>query len=227
MQSYSPALILSKYLVVFEKSTATWPTRVRFDPGNLKPQPDVPGYSNLVKTLKADEEPRTKFLISLLTKLGLEVNHEGASMPSLTPLHLSTLYPDEAHELYDSWDEIISKEGNEEYIRSDTDVFKIMRPGFSPGTTEAMISVRDAEDTDGAAAKILVLYESTRPREISSFNFTEYYKSLEQYRRNEEHIGASEATEWGNILLYGSVVTSTNTMLEKYGYGFLRDVCDC
>jgi len=196
--------------------TLTLLTRARFDPASLNPQPDVPGYGELVKQLRADEEPRTKFLVSLLTKLGLEANHEGASVPSLTPLHLTSLYPDEAHELYDSWDEIISKEGNNEFIRADTDVFKILRPGFSPGTKETMIVVRDSEDADGGTAKTLVLYESTRPSEISSFNFTDYYASLKHYRSNEKSIGGVEAADWGNVLLYGSVVTSTNTMLEKY-----------
>ena len=154
-------------------------------------------------------------MASLLTKLGLDVNQEGASIPALTPLHLASLYPDEAQELYDSWDEIISKNGNDEYIRAENDVFKIMRPDFSPGTTEAMITVRDAEDPDGTLSKTLVLYESTRPREISAFSFTEYYANLRQYRLSQEKIAGVEATDWGNLLLYGSVVTSTNTMLEK------------
>ena len=161
-------------------------------------------------------------MISLLSKLGLDVNHEGTAVPSLTPLHLTSLYPDEAHELYDSWDEIIFKERNDEYIRADADVFKLLRPGFSPGTRDAMITVRDVEDMEESATKTLVLYETTRPREISSFDFVKYYDSLKYYRASEESIGSSEATDWGNLLLYGSVVTSTNTMLEKYD-GLVRE----
>ncbi len=173
----------------------------------MNPQPDIPGYASLVKTLRADDEPRIQLLRGCLTKLGLEVNSATASAPTLSALHLTALYPDEVHELAYSMDEILSKEGNNTYIRAESDVFELIHSATSDSLATELV----AEGGDGV--KQLILYENRHPSrsEVPSFDYVEYFKRLQHYRRTEH----SDAVEWGNVLMYGKVVTSTNTMLEK------------
>jgi len=60
-----------------------------------------------------------------LEKLGLLVNHEVSSVPSLSRLHLSSMHHFLIPELLASWDEIIIKENSEEYIIGENDTFHL------------------------------------------------------------------------------------------------------
>jgi len=168
----------------------------------------LPDYDNLIKTLKADDGPRTQLLKGCLTKLGLEVNTDTASVPPLSALHLTALYSDEVQELAQSWDDIISKEGNDVLIRSENDILKVIA-GSDVGDAPAEVFAEG--DT---YIKPLLVHDSgyPDPSAVPSFDFDEFYNRLQFYRKAKD----PEAREWGNLLLYGKVVTSTNTMLEKY-----------
>lgn len=62
------------------------------------------------------------------------------------------------------------------------------------------------------AIRRVVSYDEAwpEPKETPYFNHAVYYSSLREYRATDP-----EAEEWGDVLLYGEVVTSTNTLLEK------------
>jgi biotin--protein ligase len=49
------------------------------------------------------------------------------------------------------------------------------------------------------------------PKETPYFNHAVYYSSLQEYRERD-----GDAETWGDAFMYGEVVTSTNTLLEKY-----------
>ncbi len=191
--------------------TGAGPT-TRFDPANLLPHPDVPGYADVVKTLKADDESRRQLLRAVLAKLGLDVVG-GGGPPSPPPLsaalHLAALYPDETEELAHALGDVVSREGNDAYIRAEHDVFQLMHTYDGPETAAADDKAADAP------VKQLVLYETRHPArsEVPSFDFAEYFASVQHYRRTTD----GDAVDWGNLLMYGKVVTSTNTLLEKYG----------
>jgi biotin--protein ligase len=203
---------------------------------NLEAQPDVPGYDELRKALAADEAARTNFLKACLTKLGLEVSQEPSAVPSLSKLHLSALDPQDAGGLVHSWGEIISKEDGEELIRAENDAFHIEHEDTRWSLKELQSAVGavlpadkapengttteetvEGSDEDGiidynAVVKTLVCHEEAwpEPKETPYFNHHVFYSSLREYRRRER-----EADEWGETLMYGEVVTSTNTLLEK------------
>lgn len=65
-----------------------------------------------------------------------------------------------------------------------------------------------------ALTKHLVAHETALPdgKETPHFNHHAYYANLKAFA--QQHARESRA-EWGRTLLYGEVVTSTNTMLEK------------
>jgi biotin--protein ligase len=205
----------------------------RFAAVNLDPKCSVPGYSNLVKALADDDEPRANFLKASLTKLGLIVSQETISVPSLSRLHLSSLHPFLVPELLSSWEEIITAEDGEEYIKGENDTFHLEKqvsrwtlnslvkslPGIS-GTNEE----NKADQVDGAGSddriidfnaitKRLIPHEIDWPgtKETPYFNHHSFYGNLKAYQEE----GLSEAEEFGKYLMYGEVVTSTNTMLEK------------
>lgn len=62
--------------------------------------------------------------------------------------------------------------------------------------------------------KRLVLHESSLPesKQTPYFNHNAFFANLQHYNRT---ISRNVDASFGNVLLYGEVVTSTNTLLEK------------
>lgn len=206
---------------------------------NLEPHPDVEGYDKLIEALARDDDKRTSFLKACLTKLGLEINPDNTSIPSLSKIHLSALDPQEVGGLLTSFDSIITQDENgEELIKGENDTFHIEHadtrwsvkdlqstleathissPTDDQKDTKTKLDPARAAAIDGLidhnrTLKTIVPHESAwpEPKETPYFNHADYYSSLVSFRRRE-----SDAYEWGAHLLYGEVVTSTNTLLEK------------
>jgi biotin--protein ligase len=208
---------------------------IRFAPVNLDPNSDGPGYPAVVKALAEDDESRVNFLKACLAKLGLIISQETSSVPSLSRLHLSSQHHFLVPELLASWEDIITKEDGEEYIRGENDTFHLEKqssrwslgslvkalplPGISATNQE-----QEADETANAGSddrivdyntitKRIIPHETEWPgtKETPYFNHHSFYANLKGYQ--EESGG--EADEFGKSLLYGEVVTSTNTILEK------------
>ncbi|KAI5922469.1 biotin-protein ligase [Camillea tinctor] len=194
---------------------------------NLSPHHDVDGYDELIASLRADDNARTTFLKACLTKLGLDVSQDSSGVPSLSRLHLSSLISSDVDDLLHSWEDIISKEDGEEYIRADHDTFHLQKPE----TRWTMDELKDSLPTNDSAGELTSISSSEQPmidyttitKQIVThenawpeakvtpyFNHNAFYASLKDYRMIEK-----ESEEWGSHLMYGEVVTSTNTLLEK------------
>ncbi|KAL2022434.1 hypothetical protein VTK56DRAFT_5263 [Thermocarpiscus australiensis] len=198
-----------------------------FDAVILARQPDVSGYDALIDALSEDEGARTSFLKACLTKLGLEVSQGISAVPSLSKIHLSSLHHTEVGELLYSLDDIISKTDGEEYIKGENDLFHLEKPDSRwsfAALNEALSREFEASKRDtgrvspdptadySSVPKRIVSHESAwpDPKETPYFNHAVYYSSLQEFRAKEP-----EAERWGDLLMYGEVVTSTNTLLEK------------
>ncbi|KAJ4287429.1 biotin holocarboxylase synthetase [Collariella sp. IMI 366227] len=199
-----------------------------FDAVNLGHQTGVPGYDELIAVLKEDEEARTLFLKGCLVKLGLEVSPGTSHVPSLSKIHLSALHPAEVGELLCSFEDIITKDSGEEYIKGDTDLFHLEKPD----SRWSLTALSEALSTDFEASKRspgrsspdptvsdynkipkrIVSHDEAwpEPKETPYFNHAVYYSSLREFRAQDP-----EAETWGNVLMYGEVITSTNTLLEQ------------
>jgi biotin--protein ligase len=207
-------------------------TVIRFAAVNLDSKCSVPGYSSLVEALADDDEPRTEFLKACLAKLGLVVSVETTSVPPLSRLHLSSLHHFLVPELLSSWEEIITRESGEEYIKGENDTFHLEKqdsrwslnslvktlplPGISDAKDEdkADVAGSDGRILDyNAITKRLIPHEAQWPgtKETPYFNHHSFYGNLRAYQQER----LSEAEQFGKYLMYGEVVTSTNTMLEK------------
>ncbi|KAI1323871.1 class II aaRS and biotin synthetase [Xylariaceae sp. FL0255] len=205
-----------------------------FAAANLNRQHSVEGYDQLIAALQAGESDRVSFLKACLTKLGLEVNQESSGVPSLSHLHLSSIVSSDVDDLLHSWEEIITKEEDgEEFIRAEHDVFHLERNDTrwsmsklkeslpprneitgEPLTTPLSSSVAAAEAVIdySTVTKHIVTHDSAWPEAKATpyFNHHAFFSSLKQYRQTD-----TEAEEWGGFLMYGEVVTSTNTLLDK------------
>lgn len=130
-------------------------------------------------------------------------------------------------EILSSFDDIITKTDGEEYIKGENDLFHLEKPD----SKWSLASLSKALSSEFEASKIktgrvspdptadyssvpkrIVSHETgwPEPKETPYFNHGVYYSSLGEFRAAEP-----EAEEWGDALMYGEVVTSTNTMLEK------------
>ncbi|KAI0145511.1 class II aaRS and biotin synthetase [Xylariaceae sp. FL1272] len=202
-----------------------------FAAANLSPHHHIDGYDKLMATLKEHDADRVSFFKACLTKFGLEVNQESSGAPSLSLLHLSSIVSSEVDDMLHSWEEIISREDGEEYIRGENDVFHIEKhetrwamnkledslpPNDTAGELTTPLSSKDGTNEAmidyTTITKRIVAHEKAWPEAKATpyFNHHAFYSDLKEYRKTN-----TEAEEWGNFLMYGEVVTSTNTLLEK------------
>lgn len=198
---------------------------------NLDKSAGGPEYAKVVDQLEADDKARTDFLKACLAKLGLRVNQETATVPSLSCLHLSSVDSEDTGRLVSSLEEIISKEGDKEYLKDDNDTFLIERPDAfrMEELEEALSSVNDpaeetkADQSSSTTEDRIVDYNSIVKRllihkELPSSKITPYWNHHAFYTHLRTYQSQSKEAilDFGRHLLYGEVVTSTNTILEKY-----------
>ncbi|KAL8953923.1 MAG: hypothetical protein Q9222_000210 [Ikaeria aurantiellina] len=205
-------------------------THPEFAAVNLDPTVDVPGFPEMLKALKEDDQQRIDFLKACLLKLGLRVNREETTIPSLSRLHFSSVTPLDTSQLVDALQDITVEEEGERYIKDENDTFHLEEP-----STWTLSSIADAlpqssqmegnDQKDGfeenhdmiidynKVIKRLVIHKEDKPesKDTPYFNHNAYFANLKHYqdRSRDDHLS------FGKHLLYGEVVTSTNTMLEK------------
>ncbi|GAB0133987.1 hypothetical protein EsDP_00002375 [Epichloe bromicola] len=194
-----------------------------FAPANLSPQPGIPEYADLVSRLQEDDDARFNFLGACLGKLGLEVSAENAALPTLSDIHLSAVDSSHVSELLCAWADVIDKENNGEYIKGEGDTFRIQSDQDGLPVRDLLRALHGAGDHHhptgetgiidySTITKHIVAHENAPPTTEMTprFNHGLYYSSLDRFQRIEEG-----AETWGNVFMYGDVVTSTNSLLEK------------
>lgn len=199
----------------------------RFAAVNLTKGGDVPGYGELVRALDEDDKRRTDFITACLIKLGLRVNAEPHAVPHLSSLHLTSANPSDVAQLVASWGDIITTlEDGQEYIKGEHDTFHLEKSTGSL-SQHALAGVNDESDkTDDSSGnddrildydkvvKRLIVHESDRPsiKETPYWNHDTFFSNLAHYQAQSKN----SHSEFGRYLLYGEVLTSTSTMIEKY-----------
>lgn len=198
----------------------------RFSPVNLDKEAEVPGFDKVVEALANDNQQRIDFLKACLWKLRLEVNQEQVVVPSLSRLHLSSVLPAATSELVASLADIICWKDGSEYIEDENDTFCLERTSaWSLGSMASALPHEEDEKADtkftdedriidyNTVTKYIVLHEEGAPqsKDTPYFNHQAYFANLKHFQLNSSEAGA----ELGKHVLYGEVVTSTNTLLEK------------
>lgn len=187
----------------------------RFAAANLDRNAAGPEYAELVDALAADDKSRTDFLKACLSKLGLQVTSETTTVPSLSTMHLSALDPTDTTKTVESWQENTTKDGDVEYFKDTNDTFRLEKPGIwsMDKLEESLPSQAEGIVDYNAVIKRLVVHDELPSAKTTPyFNHNAYYANLRHYQAQSKE-GASE---FGSNLLYAEVITSTNTILEKY-----------
>lgn len=190
-----------------------------------------------MEVLAEDDKQRTDFLKACLLKLGLRVSQENTAVPSLSRLHLSSMIPGGTSNIMAGLQEIISIADGEEYIKDDNDTFHLEKPSaWSLGSLAKALTGETSEKTDhgdddedriidyNSVIKRMVVHEKEPPpsKETPYFNHDAFYANLKNY----ESKTPETKDGFGNNILYGEVVTSTNTMLEKYTNTYVVVIAD-
>lgn len=199
----------------------------RFAAINLNQESEINGYAKMVEDLAEDDKQRIDFLKACLLKLGLRVSQESNAVPSLSRLHLSSMLPHGTSDIMAGLQEIVSTVNGEEYIKDDNDTFRLEKPSAWSLTSLAKAltgeSSKQADDGDddedrivdyNAVVKRLVVHSKEPPqsKETPYFNHHAFYANLRHYEETTQE----SKDGFGHSILYGEVVTSTNTILEKY-----------
>ncbi len=148
-------------------------------------------------------------------------------IPSLSKIHLSSLNHIEACELLFALEDITTKEDGEDYIKDGNDLFHLEKPDsrwcmaamsqalageYEPKKKTTGRGTPDPTTDYIQIPKRIVSHETAwpEPKETPCFSHAVFYSSLREFRLKDK-----QAEEWGDVFMYGEVVTSTNTLLEK------------
>ncbi|KAJ5542459.1 Biotin--acetyl-CoA-carboxylase ligase [Penicillium sp. DV-2018c] len=188
-----------------------------FAAANLDAKAGGPEYADLVAALAADDKARTDFLKACLAKLGLEVTQD-TTVPSLSSLHISGIDADGPMDILSGLGASFTQDGQIECLKDEHDTFRIERPGrWNLGDIEESLPRISSESSEGiidyqSIPKRLVFHDDIPSGKLTPyFNHHSFYSHLGQYQNESK----GDASTFGFNLLYGEVVTSTNTMLEK------------
>lgn len=134
--------------------------------------------------------------------------------------------PSETPRIVAGLQEIVSIRDGEEYIKDETDTFHLeKRNTWSLNSLTSTLLEDESDKTDqsnvgddrivdyNTVVKRIVVHEKDYPasKDTPYFNHNAFYSNLKRYRENSKE----DDIELGNYLLYGEVVTSTNSLLEK------------
>ena len=125
-----------------------------------------------------------------------------------------------------SLEDIISTEDGHQIIRDDNDTFFIEQASAWSwdGVADTLPRTEDVDADEEAPSedrildyrtitKQIVVHDENVPqtRATPSFNHQAYFSNLKQYQSTSRRV----QIDFGKHILYGEVVTSTNTLLEK------------
>ena len=208
-------------------------SRARFITANSMPKEEAAGFDKLVRVLVHNESQRMLFMSACLVKLGLDVGtrkDKEKEVPPQSPIHLSCEQPFELQSLVAALKENIYVEDGEQYMDDDSDKFHFVDPSaWDMEGLRTALRLPKAEEADATnqthgstgnrirdysnVTKNLLVHISGHPsaQQTPQFNHGQFYHYLTQYQASTENTSFG----FGQLLLYGEVVSSTNTLLEK------------
>ncbi|KAK3503780.1 biotin-protein ligase [Neurospora crassa] len=205
-----------------------------FSGTSLKSQPDIPGYDKLVEEVTADESARLEFLAACLSKMGLSLSPKAAwdDIPRLTTM--LNIYCQEGH-----LESLLNRLTGRSYaVITDGSIWLEDKYGSDmfhlEWTTDGSWSTNyEPRKSDKITWRLNVGSKVAGQGDDESgteFDHDIYYASLEDFRMLESNRGFSTwkqalhvgtqgpwcpTLSWGNHLMYGDTVTSTNTLLSS------------
>ena len=216
--------------VILGRPADNWSlTKPRFAAVNLEKKEDVPHFSEVIEALAGDEKHRMDFLKACFIKLGLKVSEE-QNVPSLSRLHLSSIPTSNTADVLGHLQYLIKDDAEgESYLEDDNDKFHIVKPStwkmvdLAKALPSEETEKTDADQSLGNSSDGIIDYNTIVKQILAHtddvpdskatpyFNHNAFFANLKHYRGQSSELSDS----FGSHLLYGEVVTSTNTLLEK------------
>ncbi|KAK3952032.1 biotin-protein ligase [Pseudoneurospora amorphoporcata] len=202
-----------------------------FAGASLKPHASIPGYDKLIEEVTADETARLEFLAACLIKLGLSLPSKDAWDDIHRPTNMLNLYCHEGHfepfvnRLLGRSSAAVATDGSfwlED--RFGLDVFH-----FEWTSDGAWSTNYDPRQFGKPVYRVNVISNVAGSGvDESRFDYDLYFASLNEFRMLELNRGIKTWKQalgsngwpnmkltWGNHLMYGETVTSTNTLLSS------------
>jgi biotin--protein ligase len=201
-----------------------------YDPAHLDAgNPEYGPLPNVVSQLLETDQQRLLLVRSLLKKLGLKLSQPevpqaaaaqdaapvalppGAilGIPDLTPLYLASVEPAYTTLLVHSLRSIATPEG---LIKEPNDTFQLIAsPQHTiPVHTSTLSETAEGESEEKVIKNLIICHNGGPPASTTpQFAMNDYFQHLKKIRPPTQNF------TFGNSLLYGEVVSSTQTMLDK------------
>jgi biotin--protein ligase len=154
-------------------------------------------------------------LRACIAQLGLKLEQKKDNDLQLSALYISSITPSNAQKLKDSWHDLIIPKDQAEYIVDMKDTFRI-----ETVTTERSVAMNEKKNeslaafdpSQGSDLSIFVhLQDHPTHEETPFFDHNEFYSAL----RQRQSTSPQQLDGFGSYIMYGQVMTSTNTILEK------------
>lgn len=181
-----------------------------FSPFLMKEDPDVPSFTQVIKSLKATDKGRVEFLRSSLKKMGLRVNKKEYQRPRLTPLFLSSVDNKTATELVSKLESTL-KYQIQNIIDIGKDKIAINR--FNNGLHH--VNNEEKPEDPELAIKVVYLCNNELPdSSLTPYFDMNYFRNqlIESYNKSNQELTPGSI---GYTFIYGEVVTSTSVLMDS------------
>ncbi|KAF9942448.1 biotin holocarboxylase synthetase [Mortierella alpina] len=198
--------------------------------------PEYGPQPNVVAMLLEKDQERILLLRSLLSRLGLKVTKLSAvlatsdpsakesvnpalppgaiqGVPDYTPLYLASIHPTYTNELAYSLQALATEQG---LIKEANDTLQLISSPQHPipHHTSTLSETTQGESEEKVIQNLVLCPEGAPPTATTPhFSMSDYFQHLQKLRLEHQHYGPN--LKFGNSLLYGEVLSSTQTLLEK------------
>ncbi|KAF8979116.1 biotin holocarboxylase synthetase [Entomortierella lignicola] len=193
--------------------------------------PEYGPSPNVVTRLLEKDQERVLVLRGLFKKLGLKLTQPDSTqttdaakvedsanpvlppgaiqgIPDLTPLYLASVHPSYTYGLVQVLGDLATPEG---LIKEANDTFQLIAsPQHSiPVHTSTISETAEGESEEKIIKNIVICSDVSTSPSTPHFVMQDFFKHLQHVRQQDPNL------KFGNSLLFGEVVTSTQTMLDK------------
>jgi biotin--protein ligase len=174
------------------------------------------GGSSTGDIKEADSTKSEELLRACLRKLGMKLEQVGDDELQLSVIHISSIVPSNAQELKDSWKDLIIQRAGVEYFVDASDTFRLEevsaeKPGATNDKSKEGMPVADRSIKESDLHILVHVEDYPTHGKTPFFNHKEFYSGVQSFRS----ISSQHINSFGSYLMYGEVMTSTNTILEK------------
>lgn len=205
-----PATAAAVHVKVGKGSAILTGTHPEWVPEILKQDKDDAKYADIIQKLNETNESRQVFLRACLQKFGLTVNDSEVVRPRLTPLMFSSPITGQVSSIIEAIVTNVGLEGeSKDLIKGNNDTIRLHQ-GEEPTVLHQLDKQEEFEDPDTAIKELYAFTDSLPER-----RWTPYFDIRQYFRYLQERHGSLTKNTPGATLIYGEVVTSTSSLLDK------------